>query len=132
MPTPVTLLVAYPKELIRAGLRAMLTGSGIKIVGEAVDAPSTLSLAKKHKPAVVILDAAIPGSDAFGLVAELSKTMPATKLVMLSANNNPTYMARARAVGRRAIERNEDKVEHETRYPSNSTERSNSMVPLTL
>ena len=60
---------------------------------------STLSLAKKHKPAVVLLDAAIPGGDAFGLVAELSKTMPATKIVMLSANDNPTYMARARAAG---------------------------------
>ena len=99
MPTPISLLVAYPKELIRAGLRAMLTGSGIKIVGEAADAPSTLSLAKKHKPAVVLLDAAIPGGDAFDLVATLSKTMPATKFIMLSADDNPTYMARARAVG---------------------------------
>ena len=98
MPT-ITLLVAYPKELIRAGLRSMLDGTRIKIVGEAVDSPSTLSLAKKHKPAVVLLDAAIPGGDAFGLVAALSKTMPATKIVMLSANDNPTYMARARAVG---------------------------------
>jgi DNA-binding NarL/FixJ family response regulator len=98
MPT-ITLLVAYPKELIRAGLRSMLAGSRIKIVGEAIDSSSTLSLAKKHKPAVVLLDAAIPGGDAFGLVAALSKTMPATKIVMLSANDNPTYMARARAVG---------------------------------
>jgi DNA-binding NarL/FixJ family response regulator len=99
MPTPISLLIAYPKELIRAGLRSMLAGSGIKIVGEAADAPSTLSLAKKLKPAVVLLDAAIPGGDAFDLVATLSKTTPATTLVMLSANDNPTYMARARAVG---------------------------------
>jgi len=99
MPTPLTLLIAYPKELIRAGLRSMLAGSGIKIIGEAADAPSTSTLAKKHKPAVVLLDAAIPGGDAFDLVATLSKTMSATKFVMLSANDNPTYMARARAVG---------------------------------
>ncbi len=77
----------------------MLTGSSVKIIGEAADASSTLSLAKKHKPAVVLLDAAIPGDDAFELVATLGKTMPATKVVMLSANDNPTYMARARAVG---------------------------------
>ena len=75
MPTPITLLVAYPKELIRAGLRAMLTGSGIKIVGEAADASGTRTLAKKHKPAVVLLDAAISGGDAFDLVATLGKTM---------------------------------------------------------
>ena len=99
MPTPLTLLIAYPKELIRAGLRSMLTGSGIKIVGEAADAPSTHKLAKKYKPAVVLLDAAIPGGEAFDLVATLSKTMPVTKFIMLSADDNPTYMARARAVG---------------------------------
>ncbi len=98
MTTPLTLLIAYPKELIRAGLRSMLAGSGIKIVGEAADAPSTRTLAKK-KPAVVLLDAAIPGGDAFDLVATLRKTMPVTKFVMLSADDNPTYMARARAVG---------------------------------
>ena len=47
----------------------------------------------------MLLDAAIPGGDAFELVATLSKTMPATKFVSLTAIDNPTYMARARAVG---------------------------------
>ena len=99
MSSSITLLVAYHKELFRTGLRSMLAGSGLNIGGEAADAPSTRTLAKKHMPAVVLLDAAIPGGDAFDLVATLSKTMPATKFVILSANDNPTYMARARAVG---------------------------------
>jgi DNA-binding NarL/FixJ family response regulator len=99
MPTSISLLVAYPKELIRAGLRAMLAGSSVKIVGEATDAASTLTLATKHKPAVVLLDAALPGGDAFRLVGKLTKLLPTTKVVMLSALDNPTYMARARAVG---------------------------------
>ena len=99
MPAPIPLIVAYPKELIRAGLRAMLEKTGIKIVGEAGDASSALTLAKKHKPTVVLLDAAIPGGDAFELVTKLSKTLPATKFILLSAIDNPTYMARARAVG---------------------------------
>ena len=99
MSSSITLLVAYPKELIRAGLRSMLAGSRIKIVGEAVDSPSTLSLAKKHKPAVVLLDAAIPGGDAFELARTLAKPMPATKFVFVTEIDNPTYMARARAVG---------------------------------
>lgn len=99
MPTSISLLVAYPKELIRAGLRAMLEKTGIKIIGEAVDAPGTLALAKKHKAQVVILDAAIPGGDAFELVTKLAKATPATRFILLSAIDNPTYMARARAVG---------------------------------
>ncbi len=63
MPASIPLLVAHPQELIRAGLRAMLAGSPVKIVGEAIDAPGTLTLAKKHEPRVVLLDAAIPGGD---------------------------------------------------------------------
>jgi DNA-binding NarL/FixJ family response regulator len=99
MPTSISLLIAYPKELIRAGLRAMLANSTIKTVGEATNAASTLTLAKKHKPDVVLLDAAIPGGDAFELVNKLAKTLPGTQFVMLSATDNPTYMARASAAG---------------------------------
>lgn len=99
MPASISLLVAHPKALIRAGLRAMLANSGIKTVGEATDAPSTLTLAKKHKPDVVILDAAIPGGDAFELVRKLAKTQLGTQFILLSAIDNPTYMARASAAG---------------------------------
>ena len=99
MPTATPLLIAHPKELIRAGLRAMLAGSPVKIVGEASDAHSTLTLTKKHKPTVVLLDAAIPGGDAFELVTKLTKAIPTTRFILLSALDNPTYMARARAVG---------------------------------
>jgi DNA-binding NarL/FixJ family response regulator len=99
MPTSIALLIAHPKELIRAGLRAMLAGSTVKIVGEASDAPSTLTLAKKHKPDVVLLDAAIPGGDAFELVTKLAKAIPTTRFILLSALDNPTYMARAKAAG---------------------------------
>jgi DNA-binding NarL/FixJ family response regulator len=99
MPAPIPLLVAYPKELVRAGLRAMLEKTGIKIVGEASDAPGALALTKKHKPAVILLDAAIPGGDAFELAGKIQKSMPATKVIMLSAVDNPTYIARAKAAG---------------------------------
>ena len=99
MPATTSLLIAHPKELIRAGLYAMLTGTSIEIVGEAPDAKSTLALAKKHKPAVVLLDVAIPGGDAFEVAGKILKTLPATSLVLMTALDNPTYMARARAVG---------------------------------
>ena len=35
MPSSISLLIAYPKELIRVGLRAMLEKTSIKIVAEA-------------------------------------------------------------------------------------------------
>ena len=99
MPATISILIADSQELIRLGVRAMLTGTSIKIVGESPDAKSTLTLAKKHKPAVVLLDVAIPGGDAFELAGKILKTLPATSLVLMTAIDNPTYMARARAVG---------------------------------
>ena len=99
MPTTTTLLVAHPKPVIRAGFRSMLAGSPVNIVGEASDAPTTLTLAKKHKPAVILLDVGIQGGDAFELAQTLAKPLPATKFVFVTEIDNPTYMARARAVG---------------------------------
>lgn len=99
MPSSITLLVAHPKELILAGLRSMLEKTRIKIVGEAGDAQSTLTLAKKHKPDVLLIDAAIPGADTFELLKKLRKSMPGMKFLVLSAIDNPTYMARAKAAG---------------------------------
>lgn len=89
MPVTIPLLIAHPKELIRAGLRAMLAGSPVKNVGEAGDAQSTLTLTKKHKPTVVLLDAAIPGGDAFELVTKLAKAIPTTQFILLSAIEKP-------------------------------------------
>jgi len=99
MPATTSVLIADSQELIRLGVRAMLAGTGIKIIGEATDAKSTLTLAKKHKPAVILLDVAIPGGDAFEVAGKVLKTLPATSLVLMTAIDNPTYMARARAVG---------------------------------
>jgi DNA-binding NarL/FixJ family response regulator len=98
MPTT-TLLVAQPKPVIRAGFRSMLAGSSVEIVSEASDASTTLTLAKKYKPTVVLIDAAIPGGDAFELAGRLLKALPATKVVFVTEIDNPTYTARARAAG---------------------------------
>jgi DNA-binding NarL/FixJ family response regulator len=99
MSAAVTLLIAHPKELIRAGLRTMLVKPGLKVVGEAETATNTLSLVTKHKPNVLIVDASIPGGDCFELLKKIRKAVPRTKFVVLSVLDNPTYMARARAVG---------------------------------
>jgi DNA-binding NarL/FixJ family response regulator len=99
MPSSISLLIVHSKELIRAGLRAMLANSGIKIVGEATTADNAASLAKKHQPDVLLLDSALPGGDAFDLLKKIGKSVPATKFVLLSALENPTYVARAKASG---------------------------------
>ena len=98
MPQPIPILIADAQEVVRHGLRAMLAGSRVRVVGEAADAPTTLVLAKKHRPAVVVLDVAIPGGDAFDLAGTLARPPFEAKVVLLSTLDNPTYMARACAI----------------------------------
>lgn len=99
MPSPPTLIVTYPKEIIRAGLRSMLAKTAIKIIGEAEDAAGTLSLTKKHKPDVLLLDWLMPEADGFTLVRNLREVTSGTKVILLSAIKNPDYMARAKNAG---------------------------------
>ena len=55
-------LVADGQALVRAGLRALLDAeSDIAVLGEAADAAEARALIRRERPAVVLLDAALPG-----------------------------------------------------------------------
>jgi DNA-binding NarL/FixJ family response regulator len=95
----VTLLVADDHEVIRTGLAALLEGSDIKIVAEAATGKETVKLAEQHRPDVVLLDIRMPDGDGLATLEKLRSKVPNTKVVMLSTYDNPTYVARAVALG---------------------------------
>lgn len=100
MPSSIPLLIAHPKELIRAGLRAMFAKSAVKIVGEATEVASAIPLVKKLRPALSIIDTTYSVEvDPFETARSLLESVPGTKAILMSALDNPTYVARARAAG---------------------------------
>jgi len=102
MPPRITLLIAHPGELLRTGLRAMVDGGRVSVVGEAADAKTALALAKKLGPGVMLVDVGIavsPGSDCFELVHTIRQASPATQIIVFASIENPTYVARAIAAG---------------------------------
>jgi DNA-binding NarL/FixJ family response regulator len=99
MPSEIHVLIAHPSTLVRAGLGAMLAKSGIQILAEAEDAAAALTQAKKHKPEVAVIDLKIRDGDGFDVLKKLRKAVPETRLIAMSAIENPTYLARARAIG---------------------------------
>jgi len=102
MSNRLSLLIAHPKDLIRAGLQAMLAKTGITIAGEAADPKTTLSLVKKLRPSVMLVDVEIgnvSGVACFELLASAREASPGTKLIGMSAIENPTYLALAYAAG---------------------------------
>jgi DNA-binding NarL/FixJ family response regulator len=99
MPAAIQILVVHPRMLVRAGLGVMLAKSGIEIVAETEAGAAAVALAKKHKPDVALVDLTISGGDGFDLLKRLRKTLPDMRLIAMSVIENPTYLARAKAIG---------------------------------
>lgn len=95
----VKMLVADDHEMVRTGLVSLLEGSSIKVVAEATNGNEAVKLAVKHKPDVVLLDIRMPESDGLEALEKIHKELPTTPVVMLSTYDNPTYVARAVALG---------------------------------
>lgn len=56
-------------------------------------------MAKRHRPDVVLMDIRFPESSGLNAIDELRFEVPEAKIVVLSAYDNPTYIARAAAMG---------------------------------
>jgi DNA-binding NarL/FixJ family response regulator len=91
--------VADDHPMFRAGVVASLKEErDIEIVGEAVDAPSALALARAELPDVMILDIAMPGG---GLLAagQIASACPATRIVMLTVSEDEDDLLSAMKAG---------------------------------
>ena len=95
----VKVLVADDHEVVRTGLASLLAGSDVKIVAEATNGAEAVKLAIKHKPDVALLDIRMPDSDGLEALEKIHRQLPNTRVVMLSTYDNPTYVARAVALG---------------------------------
>ena len=95
----IRLLVCDDHEVIRTGLASLLAGTEIEIVGEAASGKETLKQAQKLKPDVILLDIRMPDGDGLSTLEKLRSKMPDCCVVMLSTYDNPTYIARAVALG---------------------------------
>jgi DNA-binding NarL/FixJ family response regulator len=95
----IKLLICDDHEVIRTGLASLLAGTDIEIVGEAPNGKEAIKQAIKLKPDIVLLDIRMPDGDGISTLEKLRSKAPTCKVVMLSTYDNPTYVARAVALG---------------------------------
>ncbi len=95
----ISLLVADDHQVVRLGLRNVLEGSGIEVVTEATTGEEVLKAVLANKPDVVLLDVRMPGGDGLHILGRLKLDYPELPVVMFSTYDNPTYVARAVALG---------------------------------
>ena len=88
-----TVLVVDDHEVIRRGIASLVEGSDARLVAEAADGDEAAKLARKHKPDVVLLDVRMGGKNGLDAIKRIRSAAPNTRVVMLSAFDNTTYVA---------------------------------------
>ena len=95
----IKLLIADDHEVVRCGLRTMLADTEIEIIGEVETGDAARKFAVEKDPDVVLMDIRMPGGDGLTALGRIKLDKPEMPILMLSTFDNPTYIARAVALG---------------------------------
>jgi two-component system response regulator NreC len=86
--------------VVRSGLRLLLEKQDdIEVVGEAGNAKDAIFRARSLKPDVILLDVVMPGESGIEVLPKLLKESPETKVLVLSMQDDPSYVREAFAAG---------------------------------
>jgi two-component system, NarL family, nitrate/nitrite response regulator NarL len=97
---PITVLLADDHMVVREGLRALLKAEAdLIVVGEASNGRLAVELTKKLRPAVVVMDLAMPQLNGLEATRQILLAVPATKVLILSAHSDDEYVERVIAAG---------------------------------
>jgi len=88
----VRVLLADDHALVRQGLRALLEGEGIEVVGEASDGREAIELCELLHPDVAVLDVSMPLLNGIDAAHEISRNHPRTKIVLLTMHTEDIFV----------------------------------------
>jgi two-component system response regulator NreC len=93
-------VLADDHVVVRSGLRMLLESEpGIEVVAEAGDVAATTSAVAEHHPDVLLLDLHMPGESALPIIPELGESSPGTRVVVLTAQRDPSFAGEAMRLG---------------------------------
>jgi two-component system response regulator NreC len=100
MAVSLRVVICDDHTLLRSGLQRLLDSEqDIEVVGEAANADEVIACAREIRPDVVLLDVVMPGRSGVEALPDLLAAAPETKVLMLSMQDDPTYVRRAFAAG---------------------------------
>jgi DNA-binding NarL/FixJ family response regulator len=96
----ITVLLAEDHTIVREGFRKLLEAEDdLEVVGEAQTGRQAVELTRKLRPAVVVMDIAMPLLNGLEATRQIRKAFPDTKVVILSAHSDHAYVDQAIAIG---------------------------------
>jgi DNA-binding NarL/FixJ family response regulator len=113
MPDKCRILLADDHSMFRDGLRRMLESeSDFEVAAEASDGKSAIQTAKRIKPEVILLDLSMPGTSGLRTLKDLTKAVPESKTIMLTASITDQEIVEALQCGARGIVLKEASSQH--------------------
>jgi two-component system, NarL family, response regulator NreC len=96
----IRVLIVDDHSVVRAGVRLLLEQEeDMEPVGEAADARQALEMAQRLTPDVVLMDVVMPGATGVDAAAEIRHVLPDVRILMLSMQDDPSYVRQAFANG---------------------------------
>jgi DNA-binding NarL/FixJ family response regulator len=96
----ITVLLAEDHPIVRVGFRALLNHErDIEVVGEAATGREAVQLTRKLRPAVVVMDVAMPLLNGLEATRQIHKNFPGTKVLILSAHSDDAYVEQVSLLG---------------------------------
>jgi DNA-binding NarL/FixJ family response regulator len=97
---PVKVLLVDDDDLMRAGLRAVLSSDdGIEVIGEAQNGRHAIGRVTALQPDLVLMDVRMPDLDGIAATREILATSPEVKVVILTTFEQDDYIFGALAAG---------------------------------
>jgi len=93
------ILIVDDHEVIRRGIRSLLTRDSLEICGEAENGKQALEKVRELKPDLVILDVSMPVMNGLEAAREIRRFAPRTKIVILSVHDSPQIIEIAKKAG---------------------------------
>ncbi|MGY6630781.1 MAG: response regulator [Wenzhouxiangella sp.] len=95
-----TIFIVDDHELMRSGLKNILAGAPeFELIGEASTGEDALRQIRQLKPDLVLMDVELPGLSGIETTERLLKTLPKTRVVVLTAHSEPPLPARLLDIG---------------------------------
>jgi two-component system response regulator NreC len=96
----ITVVLVDDHAVVRSGLRLLLERQDdMEVVGEAGNAKDAIFRARAFKPDVILLDVVMPGESGIEVLPKLLKESPETKILVLSMQDDPSYVREAFGAG---------------------------------
>jgi DNA-binding NarL/FixJ family response regulator len=97
---PITVLLAEDHMVVRQGLRKLLESENdLEVVGEAETGRQAVEMTRKLRPAVVVMDIAMPLLNGLEATRQILNKVPGTKVLILSAHSDDAYVEKALEFG---------------------------------